>query len=191
MLQMLISEIIEKVQIKRPLFIAIDGRCAAGKTTLANNLQEFLKCSVIHMDDFFLRPEQRTEERYAQAGNNVDYERLIEEVMEPLKEGKAISYRPFLCSEQRLGEQKDIAKSDIYIFEGAYSCQTNLYDFYDFRIFLDVDEEEQLKRIEKRNGKEQLEMFKQKWIPLEERYFTEQNIRKRVDRYIKIAKEVS
>ena len=52
-------------------------------------------------------------------------------------------------------------------------------------------EEERLKRIEKRNGKEQLEIFKQKWIPLEERYFTEQNIRERVDEYIRFAKEVS
>lgn len=191
MLQMLISKIIERVQKKRPLYIAIDGRCAAGKTTLANNLQDILECSVIHMDDFFLRPEQRTEERYAQSGNNVDYERIIEEVMIPLKEGKEISYRPFICKEQRLGEPITVSKSDIYIFEGAYSCQSNLYDFYDFRIFLDIDEEERLKRIEKRNGKEQLEIFKQKWIPLEERYFTEQNIRERVDEYIRFAKEVS
>ncbi len=181
MLQMLISEITKRVQEKSPLFVAIDGRCASGKTTLTKNLQDILNCSVIHMDDFFLRPEQRTKERYLEVGNNVDYERIIEEVMEPLKAGKEVSYRPFLCSEQCFGEEKAVPKSDIYIFEGSYSCQKYLYDFYDFRIFLDINEEKQLKRIEKRNGKEQLEMFKQKWIPLEEEYFTEQNIRERVD----------
>lgn len=43
-----------------PLVIAIDGRCGAGKTTLAQNLSQELSCSVIHLDHFFLRPQQRT-----------------------------------------------------------------------------------------------------------------------------------
>ena len=37
---------------------AIDGRCGAGKSTLAAQLQAQLSCRVFHMDDFFLRPEQ-------------------------------------------------------------------------------------------------------------------------------------
>ena len=47
------------------VIVAIDGRCGSGKTTLAAKLQKQLHCSVFHMDDFFLRPEQRTEERFA------------------------------------------------------------------------------------------------------------------------------
>ena len=39
------------------VLVAIDGRCAAGKTTLAASLQAQLGCNVFHMDDFFLRPE--------------------------------------------------------------------------------------------------------------------------------------
>ena len=38
---------------KERVLIAIDGRCASGKTTLANRLQEELVCEVIHMDSFF------------------------------------------------------------------------------------------------------------------------------------------
>lgn len=45
-----------------PLLIAIDGRCGAGKTTLAQRLQQELGGRVFHMDDFFLRPVQRTAE---------------------------------------------------------------------------------------------------------------------------------
>ena len=37
------------------VLVAIDGRCAAGKTTLAASLQAQLACNVFHMDDFFLR----------------------------------------------------------------------------------------------------------------------------------------
>ena len=40
-------------------------------------------------------------------------------------------------------------------------------------VFVDIDKEEQLKRIEKRNGKEQVPMFVNRWIPMEEAYFKE------------------
>lgn len=39
------------------------------------------------------------------------------------------------------------------------------------RVFLDVEPEEQLRRIEARSSPEKLEAFKSGWIPLEEAYF--------------------
>ena len=51
--------------------VAIDGKCTSGKTTLAARLAEIYDCNVFHMDDFFLRPEQRTPERFAQIGGEV------------------------------------------------------------------------------------------------------------------------
>ena len=82
---------------KEPLLIAIDGRCAAGKTTLASIVKEKINCNVIHMDHFFLQPAQRTEERLQEPGGNVDYERVRKEVLIPLSQGKAFSYKPFDC----------------------------------------------------------------------------------------------
>ena len=69
----------------KQIVIAIDGNCTAGKTTLAAVLEKEYDCNVFHMDDFFLRPQQRTAERYAEPGGNVDYERFQEEVLIPLK----------------------------------------------------------------------------------------------------------
>ena len=54
-----------KAQDQSPVIVAIDGRCGAGKSTLAAVLAERLDANLIHMDDFFLRPEQRTPEYYA------------------------------------------------------------------------------------------------------------------------------
>jgi len=54
-----ISKLITKQANKRTI-VAIDGRCGAGKTTLANYLQEKTGATVFRMDDYFLRPEQRT-----------------------------------------------------------------------------------------------------------------------------------
>ena len=79
--------------------IAIDGRCAGGKTTLAHAAEELLlargiPCRTLHADDFFLRPEQRTEQRMAMAGGNMDFERLRDEVLLPLSRGERCIYRP-------------------------------------------------------------------------------------------------
>ena len=75
----------------RQIVIAVDGNCTAGKTTLAECLAKEYDCNVIHMDDFFLRPEQRTAQRLAEPGGNVDYERFREEVLGNLRTGKVFT----------------------------------------------------------------------------------------------------
>ena len=61
-----VSELTEELRVLPTgmRIIAIDGRCAAGKTTLAARLAKELGGDVIHMDDFFLPLELRTEERF-------------------------------------------------------------------------------------------------------------------------------
>ena len=152
--------------------IAIDGRCAAGKTSLAAHLQERLHCPVIHMDHFFLRSEQRTKERLATPGGNVDYERFLQEVITPLQTGDTFAYRPFDCKTQSLTDAVQILPEDYVIVEGSYSCHPALRENYDLKIFLTTDTEEQIHRIQKRNGEAALTAFREKWIPLEEMYFS-------------------
>lgn len=154
----------------QPVLLAIDGRCAAGKTTLARALQERLSCNVVPMDDFFLRPEQRTPERYQEPGGNVDRERFWEEVLLPLKSGTAFCYQPFDCRRMALGKPIYVSPKAITIIEGAYSCHPALWDFYDLHVFLTLSPNVQLRRLTDRNP-EMLERFLQQWIPLEEQYF--------------------
>ena len=168
----------------RPLIAAIDGRCASGKTTAAELLQKQFGWTVVHADDFFLRPEQRTPERYAEPGGNLDRERLREEVLLPLREGKPAAYRRFDCSVMELGNTVEVPASDLVIVEGSYSMHPELRDLYDMTIFFDVSSEEQLRRIEARSGKEKLQMFIDRWIPLEERYFTGCKVAENADLHI-------
>ena len=123
---------------------AIDGRCGAGKSTLAAQLQAQLSCRVFHMDDFFLRPEQRTAARLAQPGENVDHERFLLEVLQPALRGEAVVYRPFRCARQALDEPVTVPSARLTIVEGAYACHPALWDSYDLRVFLTVDAAEQL-----------------------------------------------
>ena len=161
--------------------IAIDGRCASGKTTLAKQLREVLDCTVVHMDEFFLRPEQRTPERLSTPGGNVDYERFRQEVLMPLKRGTAFQYRPYDCKRQTLAESIRIVPREIAIVEGSYSCHPALWDSYDLRMFLTVEHQEQMRRIRKRNGEQAAETFLKKWIPMEELYFSTYRIENRCD----------
>ena len=46
---------------------------------------------------------------------------------------------------------------------------------------MDIEEEEQVRRIRKRNGEEQTKVFLNKWIPLEEKYFKECAIREKCE----------
>lgn len=160
--------------------IAIDGRCASGKTTLAAALRERYGCEVAHMDHFFLRPEQRTPERLNTPGENVDHERFREEVLLPLVRGETVTYRPFDCARQELGEAVTLRTGGLTIVEGSYPCHRELWAHYDLRIFLTVDPEEQMRRIISRNG-DRAQSFRDKWIPLEEAYFSAFDLEKQCD----------
>ena len=168
-------------QLSRPLVIAIDGRCAAGKTTLAAALQRETGCPVLHLDHFFLRPEQRTPQRLAQPGGNVDWERFLAEVLLPLEKGRPFSYRPYDCHTQSLAEPVSVLPAPLVVVEGSYSCHPTLWERYDLHVFLTVNPQEQLRRIERRNGPQGLEMFRQRWIPLEERYFSACRVEERCE----------
>ena len=167
---------------KRPFLIAIDGMCGSGKTTLGNHLAKELNASLFHMDDFFLQPHQRTEERLSEPGGNVDYERFKEEVLEHLADAKGVTFRPFNCHEWRLADKAvTVPHNDIVIVEGSYSHHPYFEDIYDVKLFLEISPEEQKKRIIARDGEAIWPMFEEKWIPMENKYFEEFKIKEKCD----------
>ena len=156
------------------VLLAIEGGAAGGKTTLSRELSELYPGSaVFHADDFFLRPEQRTPERFAQPGGNMDRERLEAEVLAPLRRGEAAVYRPFDCGTMTLRPPVTVRPARLNIVEGAYSLHPSLEKYYDLSVFLDVTPETQRRRILSRNGAEWGQRFFERWIPLETAYFQE------------------
>ncbi len=160
---------------------AIDGRCASGKTTLAGQLGQMLHCPVFHLDDYFLQPYQRTAGRYGTPGENVDWERFEQEVLRPWSVHQDAQVRRFDCETMCLEDAvQRVPWQRIMIAEGSYSLNTHLRDYYNCRIFLTVDPEEQLRRLRQRNPAK-LEKFRTLWIPLEEQYFTACHVQERCD----------
>lgn len=166
--------------------VAIDGKAAAGKSTLANVLKDKLNASIIHMDDFFLPIELRTEKRYSTAGGNIHYERFNIEVATNLKSNNSFKYQAFNCKKMKLDSWYNVENKEIVIVEGAYSIHPKININYNLKIFLDIDKEQQQIRILNRNGKEMLEQFVNKWIPLEEAYFKQYRISNSCDIVLEI-----
>lgn len=182
-----VIERIERVYTERErVFVAIDGPCTSGKTTLATVLQRRFGGNVLHMDDFFLRPEQRTPERFAEPGGNVDRERFEDEVLAPLAAGKIAQYRPWDCHTGDFAASHNVEPARLTIVEGSYSMHPALRGYYDLMICLTIDSGEQLCRLEARNPR-MLQRFIDEWIPLENRYFASTETRTAADMIVDTA----
>jgi len=163
--------------------LAMDGMAASGKSTAAELLWEVFGGCVVHMDDFFLPPALRSPARFEEAGGNVHYERCEEEVMAPLRAKAPFTYRLFDCSVMDIGGFSDaIDPAGNVIIEGSYSLHPVFGALpgeegekrhpADIAVFLRISPETQRARILQRNGEEMLQMFVNRWIPLENAYYT-------------------
>lgn len=157
---------------KPRMLLAIEGGSASGKSTLAELLTGiYPDAALFHADDYFLRPEQRTPERFAQPGGNMDRERLEAEILAPLSRGGDVVYRPFDCKTMSLSEPRRSRAARLNIVEGSYSLHPALEPYYDLSVFLEISPESQRRRVLERNGPEWGQMFFDRWIPLENTYF--------------------
>ena len=149
--------------------IALEGRCASGKTTISNYLKE--DYTIIEVDDFFLPMNKKTNERLSEIGGNINYE-LIHETLKKLKEAiqnneQTFTYLAFDCSCQAFYEKSVLLKDKI-ILEGVYSYHSYFQEYIDQLIYLHINKDEQLERINQRALKNR---FINEWIPMEEKYY--------------------
>jgi len=177
----LFAAIDRKLAEGQKVLLAIEGGSAAGKSTLAQLLNRVYDCAVAHMDDFFLRPEQRTKERLEEPGGNVDRERFLQEVLLPLRRGETVRYRRYNCATQRVEEPKPLHATALTVVEGAYSMHPDLRGYYDLSAFLKVAPELQKQRILGRNSPEMQQRFFEVWIPMERRYFENMDVERNCD----------
>ena len=170
---------------KQRIIVAIDGHSTAGKSSLAALLKSVYSCNVFSMDDFFLRPVQRTQDRLREPGGNIDYERFKEEIIDALNSGEPFSYRPYNCHTMELTAPVPVNPNPLNIIEGAYSLHPYLIGAYDIKVFLSIDETEQKLRLSKRSA-ELYDRFINEWIPMENKYFSYFNVSDTCDMIFKL-----
>lgn len=162
------------------VLVALDGRCGSGKTTLAAQLAErFPQSITLHTDDFYLPPPQRVTgwERIPCANMHLDgcgprpsrrtgrAGRMLQGLLLP---GGCLS------------AARVLGPAPLVIVEGSYSHHPSLAPYYDIKVFVTCSAEEQMRRLRAREGKRYLN-FVQRWIPLEEEYFTDYAIERNAE----------
>ena len=170
-----------------PLLVAIDGPCGSGKSTLARQLADERGAALFHMDDYYLPFERRIPDWKHVPGANMDFERLRDEVLDPLKRLKEQKARPpypaLACAAYRPREGRMIPAAvqpgQLNFLEGSYCLFPQLEDSYDMRLFLDCPAKIREQRLRKREGAYYEEGFVKLWIPLEQAYHSLCRVRER------------
>ena len=165
----------------KPLVLALDGRCGAGKTTLAAALaQQFPASLTLHTDDFYLPPAQRVRGWEKTPCANMDLARLRDEALRPAYDGQAVLYRAYSCREGAYRPAQQLEARPLVILEGSYSHHPLLAGYETLRVFVTCAKTEQTRRLQAREG-DRYPNFAARWIPLEEAYFAKFRIEETAD----------
>lgn len=166
------KKLAEEILRRGEKIIIIDGMSSAGKTTLAAELSEILDCDVIHIDDFFLPKARQT----SFIAGNIDSQRFKLQIINHL--GDELYYERYDCKSGTYSNAVKIRGGRV-IIEGAYACHESLGLKGGLRIFLEIDREEQRRRILSRENEPS--RFFDIWIPKEEEYFSSCRIKHNCD----------
>jgi uridine kinase len=140
----------------RPVtLVAVDGPGGSGKTTLATALAARLEdCAVVHGDDFYRpMPDEQRERLDPGQGYHryFDWQRLRDQVLLPLRDGRTVRYRVHDWGTGRLGATRRIDPGvGVVIVEGVYSARPELCDLYDLTVYVDTSRETCLRRARER-----------------------------------------
>ncbi|MDR0839924.1 MAG: uridine kinase [Christensenellaceae bacterium] len=161
--------------------VAIDGESGAGKTTLAEALARRYDARVFHADDYFLQPRQRTPERLAEIGGNLDRERMLAEVILPVREGADAYVRAFDCAHETLSEARRVPPKPLTIVEGSYCLHPAFGAYYDIAVCIRCSAPLQRARLKARYDAARFARALAEWIPMENQYLSGFNIPQRCD----------
>lgn len=169
----LIAEIHE-ISKERSLYIlAIDGRGGSGKSTLAASIQaECPGSAVVHMDDFYLPSSDRVQLPPSQKaiGADYDWERVCNQILKPLTEGKEARYQRYDWETDTMAEWHEVPAGGLVIIEGTYSIRKELAGYHDFTIWVECPRDQRLKRGLERDGEDARQMWEDNWMVHEDLY---------------------
>ena len=147
------------------LLVGIDGRGGSGKSTLARQLEQSASdVTVVEFDDFYLRHqdrEARASRGDTEIGGNFDWRRLREQVLAPLATDIGATYQRYDWLSDELAEWHPVPVGGIVIVEGNYSTRRELFEFYDFTLWIDAPHDLRLERGVDRGGED----TRERWLP--------------------------
>ncbi|MFF6786763.1 uridine kinase [Streptomyces sp. NPDC012510] len=142
--------------------VGIDGHAGSGKSTFAARLAGALGgAPVLHLDDIATH-----EELFAWT------DRLMEQVIEPLRRGESARYSPYDWRERRFGSARVLPCAPVVLVEGVGVGRRALRPWLVRLMWMELPDEEAWARGRARDGAEQSE-FWVGWVQAERRHFSE------------------
>lgn len=140
--------------------IGVDGHAGSGKSTFAGRLADaFGGAPVLHLDDIATH-----EELFAWT------ERLLSQVIAPLRQGRTARYDPYLWRERGFGPARALPPAPVILVEGVGAGRRALRPYLAGLLWMEMPAEEAWARGRSRDGAEQDE-FWDCWAPTERRHF--------------------
>ena len=145
----------------RPVVLAIDGPSCAGKSILAIAVALRSGASVLEGDDFYRHtlPQLTVSQREvmsdaAVVGAVIDWERLRDQALLPLRAGKSATFQPYdwETDDGRLAPPKTIPAADLIIVEGVYAARPEFANLLDSAVYLGVDPQTRARRYAEREN---------------------------------------
>jgi uridine kinase len=185
-----LADVVMAIPVDHPTRVAIDGRSAAGKTTLADELAEIIqqrgRQTIRSSIDDFHRPGHKfrsqrrewTPRTYYDEG--YDYDAFVDLMLRPSGPGGSRRCRPALFDsyhDEWLPEEwHTVDETSVALVDGAFLLRPEIADHWDYVIWLDIDMETMVDRARTRDvawvGSEQqvIERYRSHWIPTHELY---------------------
>ena len=167
----------------RTTLVAIDGLGGAGKSTLAEQLRKAIELSVIVRGDDFYTPVSVTERTKLgpEDGYNhyFDWQRLRDDVLEPLAKELRAQYRRHDWETDRLAESHVVEPGGVVILEGVYSTRPQLRPYLGVTVYIDTPREQRLARMLSRRYEDL--SWVERWMGAEDWYEEHERPKKHVD----------
>jgi uridine kinase len=174
-----------RINVQRPLVVAMDGGSGAGKTTIARRFTRLTEVASVPLDDFYqtVIPESEWPHKTVEQRLNgvFDWSRVRSEALEPLRAGRpgrwhAFDFRRGLskAGTYRLRKElTEVAPAPTILVEGAYSASPPLRDLIDVAVLVDVQNQTRRLRTvaRERDGTEFLARWHAIWDEVEAYYF--------------------
>jgi uridine kinase len=156
---------------RRTVFVGVDGRGAAGKTSFAGLVAAVVpRAVVVHVDDF--------------AGPGIaewDWERFRAQVSVPLLTGRPAHYQRWDWDRDEGAEWHDVPTRCVLVVEGVSATRAEVRLPWDYTVWVDAPLELRLYRARARDGAAMMSRWLEDWLPSEDRYIERERPQERVD----------